>query len=216
MSKRSPIATQETRDEKETSRIEAFSDGVFAIAITLLVLDIKVPHDLTEEAGLAQALLHLWPAYLAFVISFAFIGIMWINHHKLFRLIRRSDHGLLLLNTLLLMGITFVPFPTSLLAENLQHPDQRLAAMVYSGIYEMIAIFFNVLWWYASYKNRLLSKNADPRAVRAITWSYACGPLFYLVAFGLAFISAIASLVFNVALAVFFALPLGLQRISLD
>src|SRR5690349_429038 len=107
------------RDEKETGRVEAFSDGVIAIAITLLVLDIKVPTGLGEEGGLLDALLRQWPVYLAFFNSFATIGVMWINHHRLFTQIKRIDHTLLLLNALLLMAISLVPFSSALLSEYL-------------------------------------------------------------------------------------------------
>ena len=133
----------EARDEKETGRVEAFSDGVFAI--TLLILDVHVPRDLPETTTLGDALLKQWPSYLAFVISFALIGIMWINHHKLFTLIKRSDHLLLVFNALLLLGATVVPFTTSLLAEYIGHGEQRVAAMVYMGNFFAIAIFFNLL-----------------------------------------------------------------------
>src|SRR5215813_3568997 len=97
----------------ETSRIEAFSDGVFAIAITLLVLDLKVPPDPSGIHRLAELLLSEWPAYLAFLTSFATILIMWINHHRIFTLVGRSDDRLLFYNGLLLLGVTVVPFPTS-------------------------------------------------------------------------------------------------------
>src|SRR5262245_12641783 len=98
----------------ETARLEAFSDGVFAVAITLLALDLGVPGagDLTRYHGLAGALGNNWPHYLAFALSFLTILIMWVNHHSIFRFIRRSDHSFLLLNGLLLMVITTVPFGT--------------------------------------------------------------------------------------------------------
>jgi len=95
---------------KETGRIEAFSDGVFAIAMTLLVLDLKVPKEVGVNLSLASALLEQWPSYLAFLISFATVGIMWMNHHRLFTLIHRTDHWLLVLNGLLLLGVTRFPF----------------------------------------------------------------------------------------------------------
>jgi TMEM175 potassium channel family protein len=194
-------------DPAETGRIEAFSDGVFAIAVTLLVLDLKVPAPSAHGPGLAALLLRQWPSYLAFATSFAFIGIMWINHHRLFTLIRRSDHMLLVLNGLLLCGVTVVPFPTALLAAYIGHRDQRIAAMVYSGTYVVIAVCFNLLWRYASYQNRLHDRRADPRLVNAIHQAYAYGPLLYLIALGLAVVSVPASLGMNVALALFFALP---------
>jgi len=191
----------------ETGRIEAFSDGVFAIAVTLLVLDLKVPSPSAYGPRLAVLLLRQWPSYLAFATSFAFIGIMWINHHRLFTLIHRSDHTLLVLNGLLLCGVTVVPFPTALLAAYIGHRDQRVAAMVYSGTYLVIAVSYNLLWRYASYQNRLLDQRADPRAVNAIHQAYGYGPLMYLIAFGLAVVSVPACLAMNVALAIFFALP---------
>ena len=194
-------------DAKETGRIEAFSDGVFAVAITLLVFSINVPHNLSERQALLRALLDQWPAYFAFVTSFATIWIMWINHHTLFTMIRRSDHTLLVLNAVLLMGVTFVPFPTALVADYIHHRDQRIAAMVYSGVFVVIAVFFNLLWRHASHQNRLLRRDVDPSAVDAITRAYAWGPPTYLLSFALAYVSALASLSLNMALAIFYALP---------
>src|SRR5690242_10945813 len=131
----------------ETSRVEAFSDGVFAIAITLLILDVHVPGG--PAGSLGSALFRQWPTYVSFLISFAFIGIMWVNHHRLFNHIRRSDNRLLFLNLLLLLGVTFVPFPTALLAAHLRGSDAVVAAAVFNGTYVLIAIFFNVLWHHA-------------------------------------------------------------------
>src|SRR3954447_20216694 len=101
-------------ESKETARVEAFSDGVFAIAITLLVLDLRLPPGEGEgsEREFFEALVRLWPQYVAFLISFAFIGIMWMNHHRLFTYITKSDTTLMILNLLLLLGVTVVPFPT--------------------------------------------------------------------------------------------------------
>ena len=195
-----------TTDEKETGRIEAFSDGVFAIAMTLLVLDIKVPQEAPGRT-LLGALLHQWPAYLAFVTSFATVGIMWINHHRLFTLIKRIDHSLLVLNGLLMLGVTFVPFPTALVANYVSHRDQQVAAMVYSGWFTVIAIIFNLLWRYASHKNRLLDRKSDPQMIHAITHAYSFGPPLYFASFCLALVSVGASLALNMGLAVFYALP---------
>src|ERR1700719_738466 len=103
--------------KSETSRIEAFSDGVFAIAITLLILEIKVPH--RNQGPLAAGLIDQWPSYVAYLLSFFFVGIIWLNHHRMFTLIKKSDDGLMLLNLLLLLGVSVVPFPTAVLAERL-------------------------------------------------------------------------------------------------
>jgi uncharacterized membrane protein len=201
--------TQLANDAKETGRIEAFSDGVFAIAITLLILDVRPPADISKPAALVSELVKLWPAYLAYVISFTTIGIMWIQHHKLLTLITRSNHALLLLNTYLMFWVTFVPFPTSLLADYISREEgvAAVGAIVYSGTYFMIAVAFNLLWRYAAHNNRLLDTKANPRSVRAIYRSYAFGPLLYLVALALAFVSAQASVAMNMLLALFFALP---------
>jgi uncharacterized membrane protein len=193
-------------DPKETARIEAFSDGVFAIAITLLVLELKVPRE-HEPGELATALLALWPSYLAFLTSFATIGIMWINHHRLFNLIHRSNQGLLIANSLLLLGVTFIPFPTAVLAEHLTSPDARTAALFYSGAFLVMAVFFQLLWRQASRWGRLLRHQPDPRALRAIDRSYGVGLVLYATAFALAFVNVVASVALNLALAVYFALP---------
>src|SRR5437870_12237071 len=106
----------------ETSRIEAVSDGVFAIAITLLILDIKIPP--AGGGDLYVELIGQWPSYFSFLVSFAFIGIMWMNHHRLFTHIARSDDVLLILNLLLLLGVVVVPFPTAVLALHLGQAGQ--------------------------------------------------------------------------------------------
>jgi uncharacterized membrane protein len=199
------LATREA-GRKETGRVEAFSDGVFAIAMTLLVLNVKVPT--SNQAGqLGTLLWQQWPSYLAFVISFAFIGIMWVNHHRLFVHIRRIDHTLLVLNGVLLLGVTAVPFPTAVLAQYLAKPDEKAATMLYNGTYVVVAVFFNVLWRYAASGHRLLGDEVDVAEINRITRQYAYGPLLYLVCFALAYINVAASLALNVALAIFFALP---------
>jgi uncharacterized membrane protein len=196
-------------DDKETGRLEAFSDGVFAVAITLLVLNFRIPDTLLDDTQLWHTLLNQWPMLAAYATSFATIGIMWLNHHRLFTHIKRTNTVLMLLNLLLLSIIVFVPVPTALLAEyfDFVRPSQHAAAVIYSGTFIVLACCFNLLWRYASYHNRLLGKDADPRAVAAISRQYLFGPLLYLVAFGLAWVNTLASLIVNFALALFFALP---------
>ena len=189
----------------ETGRVEAFSDGVFAIAITLLILEIKIPKP--SDGALANQLLRQWP-YFAFLISFAFIGVMWINHHRLFTHIKRCNNTLMILNLLLLLGVTIVPFPTAVLATHIGFADQRTAALLYNGVYVFIAIIFNLLWRYAVSRNHhLLGKEVDKENVGRISKQYAFGPLLYLFCAALAWISVPASLGANVLLATFFALP---------
>ena len=190
----------------ETGRVEAFSDGVFAIAITLLILEIKIPNP--SDGALGNQLLRQWPSYFAFLISFAFIGVMWINHHRLFTHIKRCNNTLMILNLLLLLGVTIVPFPTAVLATHIGFADQRTAALLYNGVYVFIAIIFNLLWRYAVSRNHhLLGKEVDKENVGRISKQYAFGPLLYLFCAALAWISVPASLGANVVLATFFALP---------
>jgi uncharacterized membrane protein len=197
----------ETKEQSETGRIEAFSDGVFAIAITLLVLEIKVPpHKIVESVGLVSSLLSLWPSYLAFLTSFASILVMWVNHHRIFSLVSRTDHAFFYWNGLLLMLVTVVPFPTALLAEYLLHPQARVAASVYAGIFLAIAIAFNRLWKHAATADRLVAQTADRHEVDAITKQYRFGPLLYLGAFALSFVSVWLSVGICLVLAVYFAL----------
>jgi uncharacterized membrane protein len=196
-------ARRDAEDEKETNRVEAFSDGVFAVAITLLVLELKVPRELPVGVRLFDALCAQWPAYVAFLTSFATIGIMWINHHRLFTLIRRVDHGLLVSNTLLLLTVTLVPFATSVLTD---HHTDKVSAMLYSGNSVLIAVLYNLLWRWSQYRG-LLHRDFDATAVRTINRAYAFGPVLYLGCFGLAFVHVLASVAGNLALAIFFALP---------
>lgn len=191
----------------ETDRLETFSDGVFAIAITLLILEVKVPHAGTG-GGLARALVALWPSYLGYVISFVTLGIMWANHHAMFTYIRRSDRYFLLIHVFFLMCISFLPFPTAVLAEHLPEPDsRRIAVAFYSATLVLIAIAYNAVWWYAVAGRRLLGPAADPVAVRTISRRYALGPLAYLVSFGLAFVNVWASLSVHGILAILYLLP---------
>lgn len=197
-------------EDNETARIEAFSDGVFAIAVTLLVLAIKIPDlDTTAKHGLAHSLAALWPAYLAFFTSFITILVIWVQHHWIFTQIRRADHGLLYWNGLLLLVVTFVPFPTGLLAEYLLHPEAKVAASLYTGNFLVISIVFHGLWRHVSKINMLLATNAissNQKVATKITMNYQLAPLFYFAAFGLSFISEIAGISSCLLLAFFFAL----------
>lgn len=192
-----------------TNRTEAFSDGVIAIIITVLVFNLRAPEEARVEAvGLLAALAEQWPTYLAFVISFFFVLVMWINHHRLFTAIHHTDNSLLLLNGLLLFGISVVPFTTVVMSEYLDHPEQAAAVLFYNFWFFVIALFFNGLWAYAAGGGgRLFSPQTDKALVAFISRQYSFGPVLYLVAVGLSFVSPALSLLVNVGLAVFFALP---------
>ena len=184
------------RDGKETGRVEAFSDGVFAIAITLLILEIKVPHHVANasDAALTAALLQLWPSFTAFVVSFFAILIMWINHHGLFRMLVRVDSRFLFANGFLLLLVTFVPFPTGLLAEYLGHPGANAAAAFYCGTFILISVAYNLLWHAASANRRLLAPHVPQAHVIKIRRAYQWGFLVYVGATLLALWSAPAGL----------------------
>jgi len=202
--------------EKDTGRIEAFSDGVFAIAITLLIIEIGVPHLEGEPPGttLPEALLRLWPSFLAYVISFLQIGVIWANHHNRFRFIERSDHVLLFLNILFLMCVAFIPFPTALLAEYLDGTaaERETAGVIYAGTLAVTAVFFTVLWLYAAVNRRLVNRNLEPHLLRTMTRRYLLGTVAYLLVFLLAFVNVAASLALIVALALLFVLPEPIDR----
>ena len=195
--------------DEGTTRIEAFSDGVFAIAITLLVLQIKVPsHTEVERQGLSHLLAALWPSYLAFTTSFMTILVIWVKHHWMFTLIQRSDHAFLYWNGLLLFFVTFFPFPTALLAEFLLHPEAKVTANLYTGTAFAISLAFKGLWWYATKNQRLLPEQVTSLVTiqaKQITHHDRYGPLLYFLAFGVSFLSVSASIALCLFLALFFA-----------
>jgi uncharacterized membrane protein len=181
---------------------------VFAIAITLLIIEIRVPH-VGELGSLTEELVHLWPSYLGYAISFLVIGTVWANHHNRFRLISRSDHVLLFVNILFLMCVAFIPFSTALLAEYLDGSgaERETAGVIYAGTLAVTAVFFTLLWLYAAGGYRSVDRSLDPSLMRAMTRRYVFGMLLYMLAFALAFLSPVASLALIVILALIFVLP---------
>lgn len=169
----------------ETARLETFSDGVFAIAATLLILDVKLP----EGRSVARGLLDIWPSYAAYGLAFVTIGIMWINHHTVFRQIDRVDRTFLVINVFFLMVIAFVPFPTRILAEHLQH-DAKAASFAYGATMTLMAAMYNALWFYAARGRRLIAADADERTVSGITRSFKPGVPIYAVSMLSALISS--------------------------
>lgn len=199
-----------TGDEKTTGRIEAFSDGVFAIAITLLILELKVPeldlwHVSNPDALLFAKLKELGPHYLAFFLSFVSILVMWVNHHRIFSIVHKSDDAFLFWNGLVLLSVTIVPFPTELLAHYMSGPGSKAAAAVYSGVALLIALAYTALWQHAIRGGRLLTPGYREDEVTELSRQYRYGPLAYLVALGLAYFSSAASIGLCLILVVVFA-----------
>jgi uncharacterized membrane protein len=183
-----------------TSRLETFCDGVFAIAITLLVLIFEPP----KSGSLAHGLVHQWPSYLAYAVSFLTIGIMWVNHHEVMRHIDRTDWTFLYVNVFFLMTIAFLPYPTRIVAAHIRGEGERTAALFYGFTMILIAIAFLVLWLYPSWKGRLLRADADPAAIRGITRSFLPGTPLYVAATLVALASPTASLLCYAALSLFY------------
>ena len=187
---------RQSNDDRGTRRIEAFSDGVIAVAITLLILDIHVPD---VQTGLLQALLNQWPSYLGYVTSFLVIIIFWANHHNMFRHIHQVDYPLLLINALFLMCIAFIPFVTALLTKYITNPtEQHTAAIVYGATLLLNGILFNTIWWYAVWKRRLVRRDLDAQAVQRITRGYLFGLPFYALSIVLSLINVELSLAFYI------------------
>ncbi|MER6978036.1 TMEM175 family protein [Streptomyces carpinensis] len=152
--------------ERDPGRVVAFSDGVIAIAITLLVLEIHPPHD---SRRLWHGLAALWPSYLAYVLTFLLIGQVWANHHLMFDHIRSADRVVLFLNTVLLMDVAFLPFAAAVLAEAFRDGHgQRTAVVLHAGAFELLALLFNVIWGYVRHDRRLLTATIDAAGVAAV------------------------------------------------
>ena len=201
---RQAIETEDHRMEKDTGRVEAFSDGVFAIAITLLVLEIRVPE---LEAGapsgrLLSALAHLWPSYVAFVFSFFVILIMWINHHEFLRWVRKPDYPFLFANGLVLMMVTFVPFPTGVVARNLGSDAARGAVAFYCATFLCASLAYQALFLSVARKRRLVRPEVTDESLRRVQRAYRLGLAAYGLSTALAFWNARLALVVCAALCV--------------
>src|SRR5215475_774334 len=152
--------------DRDPKRVVAFSDGIIAIAVTLLVLNIRPPDD---TAHLLRGLLALWPSYMSYVITFMLVGNVWANHHVMFDHIRHADRILLFLNTVLLMDIAFLPFAASVLAKAFRDGHGQATSVVFHGIaFELAAVLFNLIWWYVRRDYRLLSQTLGAAGARAI------------------------------------------------
>jgi uncharacterized membrane protein len=203
-----PLSTvQVDPDEKETGRLEAFSDGVFAVAITFLVFEFKVPDlspALANSQSLGRALLQQWPSYFAFVTSFFTILVMWVHHHALFKNVSRCNAWVHFANGSLLLTVTFVPYPTSLVARFLETPAARTAVAFYCGALVLVAISFNLVLR-AAFRRKLLVPSTPMDFVDRTCQNYLAGPPLYFLAFLAAFWDVRLSLLICTALRIFWA-----------
>jgi uncharacterized membrane protein len=193
--------------EKETGRLEAFSDGVFAIAITLLILELKVPSLVATDLNsskLAKALIQQWPSLLSLVTSFFTILVMWVHHHSIFRNVQKCDAWVHFANGCLLLAITFVPYPTSVLAAYLETPAANAAAAFYSATFIVIAICFNLVLRTA-FRKKLLLPSTSMNFVAKSCRNYMFGPFFYLLSLIAAFFDVRVSMAIVTGLWIFWA-----------
>ena len=190
-------------DRAETTRVEAFSDGVFAIAITLLVLELRVPE---AHGRLLRDLLVEWPQFAAYVSSFFVIGIMWVNHHSMFREITRADRVLLFLNLLLLLWTALLPFPTALIARHLGDggQDAAIAEAAYSANLTLAAMAFSLIWLYAVRGGRLIDRQLGRRQQWQTIARFSVGTVAYAATIGLSFLSPGAALAVQFLLALYY------------
>jgi len=188
-----------------TGRLETFADGVFAIAATLLILNVDTHFGSCPPppASVAGQLVCAWPSYVAYVVSFLTIGIIWVNHHTVMNQIDHADRTFLMLTVGFLMVVAFIPFPTRLVAEHIQDEGATAAALAYGITLTLTAAMFNAVWFYASVGGRLLRPDHDPAAVKGITRSYLPAPWIYLAMTLTALIDPIASVILYGAFALF-------------
>ena len=187
------LRPRELEPDRDQDRIVNLSDGIFAIAITLLVLDIRVP-DIPEgmvASELPAALLSLWPKYLSYFLSFVAIAVFWSVHHSIFRPIRSYDRVLLYLNFLFLMLVAFLPFPTSLLGE---YGDHQLPVAIYAATLAVGRLLLTAIHWYSTSNDRLVDEAQDPATVRFFVIRGLATPGAFLLSIGLSFFSVQAAI----------------------
>jgi uncharacterized membrane protein len=183
-----------------TGRVEAFSDGVFAVAITVLVFGLRP----TGHGTLVHQLLHAWPHYLAYVVSFLTIGIMWMNHHTILAHVTRVDRPLLVLNLLLLLGVVAIPFPTALVADNLGDRGAPAAAATYGLVMIAISVGFAGLWIYVATHPSALGAAVPPEALRGSIPGFTGGLIAYVIATLIALVLPLAAVIIYGALGVYY------------
>lgn len=187
----------------ETARVEAFSDGVMAVAITLLVLDIKLPGNPRTDAAVWTALAHTLPALAAWVVSFAFVLTFWVSHHFFFTSLKHTDRGLLWINGLFLLTISLIPFPTGLVGA---HPGLAAPLALLSGVMMLTSLSFAAMRFYASFCAQLLREHIDPHYARAAMAQSAIAPVLYAIAVVLSFLWPPGAIIIQVLVLMIFFL----------
>jgi uncharacterized membrane protein len=190
--------------------VEAFSDGVFAFAITLLVLAIRIPRldDPDASAGLQHLVVQQWPSYVAFALTFTVVGTVWANHRLAFSYLVRTDHVLVSLNLLELMSVAFLPVPTGILGTWVASDRNRFTAVIlYGATLAVLGIFHNLLWWYGAYRAGLTSPALTAPKRRTLTFRWMAGPVLYGICVGRAWIDPRVSLAGFVLLGLLYLLP---------
>jgi uncharacterized membrane protein len=189
----------------DSRRAESFSDGVFAVAITVLVFNLLTVADATAHSLTRDALQHYWPAYLAYVVSFLTIGIMWLNHHSMLAAVSRVDRVVLVLNLLLLMGVVAIPFPTALVADHLNDSTAgRVAAVTYGLIMIAISIGFGSMWIYLAAHQDQLGARRRVRVPRVSTVRFTAGNAGYVAGTIIGLFSPLIALIIFGLLAVYY------------
>ncbi|WP_091348620.1 TMEM175 family protein [Micromonospora rhizosphaerae] len=181
---------------RDPSRVETFSDGIFAVVLTVMAVEL-LQYGPARVGGreLPDALSQAWPSYLAYVITFAIAGQVWLTHHNVWRYVVRVDQTLLVFNLLLLLFVAAIPFTADLLSDNVRGSatEQRLTGALYVGTVLGQALFFNLSWWWAR-RRHLLNPDLDPGLAKAVARRLRVGPLLYLIAFAVVFIDPVLSL----------------------
>lgn len=194
--------------ERETARIEAFSDAVFAIAVTLLVLELHVPslEKGNHPKGLVGEFRAEWPSYLAFLISFFSIFIIWVNHHKVFKQIYKRNSGLMFANGIILFLVSIVSYPTALLSKFYLTDSKQLSVTIYTGVFVLVNLAFNLLWQQATKDRELLRPGISDEAIKKLRNNYLYGFPTYLLAFVISFFQPDLALAICILLWIFWAI----------
>jgi uncharacterized membrane protein len=196
----------QAKGSAENVRLNAMSDGVFAIVITLMVFQLKIPEVAPDRAAaeLPLALANMLPGFLTLFIGFVVLGIYWIGHNNVFLHVLKHDRLMLWLNILFLLSMALVPFPTALLV---RYGDAQISVVLYALNLIVGGVLLDLIWWYATYNRHLMCDTVQPALVRSFHYRILTGPVIYLLAIGVSFVSLLAAkILFGVAI-VYYLVP---------